>query len=73
MTIRTTFRSGNDDCAAWLTLPAGEGPYPVVLLIQAAAPHAMMLDQYERWFSEAARGAGLRPPSGPIRGTPHSS
>jgi dipeptidyl aminopeptidase/acylaminoacyl peptidase len=33
MTIRTTFRSGNEDCAAWLTFPTGEGPHPVVLLI----------------------------------------
>src|SRR5687768_836825 len=62
MTIRTTFRSGNEDCAAWLTLPPGEGPqsrvgegtHPVVLLIHGGgATHAMMLDQYERWFSEA--------------------
>ena len=54
MTIRTTFRSGGKDCAAWLTLPAGEGPHPVVLLIHGGgATHAMMLDQYERWFSQA--------------------
>ncbi len=54
MTIRTTFRSGADDCAAWLTLPAGSGPHPVVLLIHGGgATHSMMLDQYERWFSAA--------------------
>mgnify|MGYP001575139996 CR=1 FL=1 len=54
MTIRTTFRSGNEDCAAWLTLPAGKGPHPVVLLIHGGgATHSMMLDQYERWFSAA--------------------
>ena len=54
MTMRTTFRSGGEDCAAWLTLPAGEGPHPVVLLIHGGgATHAMMLDQYERWFSQA--------------------
>jgi pimeloyl-ACP methyl ester carboxylesterase len=54
MTIRTSFRSGADDCAAWLTLPAGEGPYPVVLLIHGGgATHAMMLDQYERRFAAA--------------------
>lgn len=54
MTIRTSFRSGTEDCAAWLTLPAGEGPHPVVLLIHGGgATHSMMLDQYERWFSQA--------------------
>lgn len=56
MTIRTSFRSGDAECAAWLTLPqrAGQGPFPVVLLIHGGgATHAMMLDQYERWFSAA--------------------
>ena len=54
MTIRTNFRSGTDTCAAWLTLPEGEGPHPVVLLIHGGgAVHSMMLDQYERWFSTA--------------------
>lgn len=54
MTIRTSFRSGAEDCAAWLTLPAGEGPHPVVLLIHGGgATHSMMLDQYERRFSGA--------------------
>lgn len=54
MTIRTSFRSGAEDCAAWLTLPEGEGPHPVVLLIHGGgATHSMMLDQYERRFSSA--------------------
>lgn len=54
MTIRTSFRSGTDDCAAWLTLPAGEGPYPVILLIHGGgATHSMMLDRYEQRFSAA--------------------
>ncbi len=54
MTIRTTFPSGGDHCAAWLTLPEGDGPHPVVLLVHGGgATHAMMLDQYERWFSAA--------------------
>lgn len=54
MTIRTSFRSGAEECAAWLTLPAGEGPHPVVLLIHGGgATHSMMLDQYERRFSAA--------------------
>src|SRR6185295_17717451 len=54
MTTRLTFPSGGERCAAWLTLPVGEGPHPVVLLIHGGgATHAMMLDQYERWFSRA--------------------
>ena len=56
MTMRTSFRSGHDDCAAWLTLPPdpATAPHPVVLLIHGGgATHSMMLDQYERWFSTA--------------------
>lgn len=54
MTIRLSFPSGGETCAAWLSLPDGAGPHPVVLLIHGGgATHAMMLDQYERWFSEA--------------------
>ena len=54
MTIRTNFRSGTANCAAWLTLPAGAGPHPVVVLIHGGgATHSMMLDQYERWFAAA--------------------
>ena len=54
MTTRLNFPSGGQHCAAWLTLPEGEGPHPVVLLIHGGgATHAMMLDQYERWFSQA--------------------
>jgi len=54
VTTRMTFRSGNDDCAAWLTLPAGGGPRPSVLLVHGGgATHDMKLDQYERWFSAA--------------------
>ncbi|WP_422000467.1 alpha/beta hydrolase [Reyranella sp.] len=53
-TLRTNFPSGAERCAAWLTLPAGEGPHPVVLLIHGGgATHAMMLDQYEQRFSRA--------------------
>jgi alpha/beta superfamily hydrolase len=49
-----TFRSGGEDCAAWLTLPAGDGPHPVVLLVHGGgATHGMMLEQYERRFSAA--------------------
>src|SRR4030095_6519255 len=54
MTIRLTFPSGCERCAAWLTLPEAAAPHPVVLLIHGGgATHAMMLDQYERWFSAA--------------------
>jgi len=54
MTTRMNFPSGDAHCAAWLTLPEGDGPHPVVLLIHGGgATHAMMLDQYERWFSRA--------------------
>jgi pimeloyl-ACP methyl ester carboxylesterase len=57
MTIRTSFPSGGEHCAAWLTLPApamAPGPLPVVLLIHGGgATHAMMLDQYERRFAQA--------------------
>jgi pimeloyl-ACP methyl ester carboxylesterase len=54
MTIRTTFPSGRDQCAAWLTLPDGPGPHPVVVLVHGGgATHEMMLSQYEKWFSEA--------------------
>jgi len=49
-----TFPSGGERCAAWLTLPQAAAPHPVVLLIHGGgATHAMMLDQYERWFSAA--------------------
>ena len=66
MTTRLSFPSGGETCAAWLTLPEAlgrnsaqnsgqnSGPHPVVLLIHGGgATHAMMLDQYERWFSRA--------------------
>lgn len=54
MAIRLSFRSGSSVCAAWLTLPAGEGPHPVVVLVHGGgATHPMKLDQYEAWFSAA--------------------
>lgn len=54
MTKRMTFPSGSDRCAAWLTVPQGQGPHPMVLLVHGGgATHAMKLDQYERWFAEA--------------------
>jgi pimeloyl-ACP methyl ester carboxylesterase len=54
MTIRTTFPSGRDRCAVWLTLPDGPGPHPAVVLVHGGgATHEMMLGQYERWFAQA--------------------
>ncbi|UGT61818.1 alpha/beta fold hydrolase [Nocardia asteroides] len=54
MTVRTTFPSGREHCAAWLTLPQRQGPHPVVVLVHGGgATHEMMLNQYERWFSDA--------------------
>ncbi|MGW7535118.1 alpha/beta hydrolase [Amycolatopsis sp. NPDC054798] len=52
--MRTSFRSGRDQCAAWLTLPDGPGPHPAVVLVHGGgATHEMMLGQYETWFSAA--------------------
>lgn len=52
--MRTSFRSGRDECAAWLTLPDGPGPHPAVVLVHGGgATHEMMLGQYETWFSAA--------------------
>ncbi|MFI6520122.1 alpha/beta hydrolase [Spirillospora sp. NPDC050679] len=54
MTTRTSFTSGGDTVAAWLTLPERPGPHPVVVLVHGGgATHEMMLDQYEKWFSAA--------------------
>jgi pimeloyl-ACP methyl ester carboxylesterase len=54
MTTRTSFTSGGDTVAAWLTVPERPGPHPVVVLVHGGgATHEMMLDQYEKWFSAA--------------------
>lgn len=54
MTIRTTFPSGTDRCAAWLTLPETSGPHPVVVLVHGGgATHEMALARYEQAFSLA--------------------
>jgi fermentation-respiration switch protein FrsA (DUF1100 family) len=48
------FPSGDVRCAAWLTLPAGEGPHPAVVLAHGfGATHEMMLPQYEQHFAAA--------------------
>ena len=53
-TARVDFRSGGTRCAAWLTLPAGDGPHPAVVLVHGlGATHEMMLPQYEQHFAAA--------------------
>ena len=47
-TERVDFESRGTRCAAWLTLPAGAGPHPAVVLVHGlGATHDMMLAQYE--------------------------
>ncbi|MEV0028273.1 alpha/beta fold hydrolase [Nocardia sp. NPDC050793] len=53
-TERVDFHSRGIRCAAWLTLPAGEGPHPAVVLVHGlGATHDMMLAQYEQHFAAA--------------------
>jgi pimeloyl-ACP methyl ester carboxylesterase len=53
-TQRIDFRSDGTRIAAWLTLPAGTGPHPAVLLVHGlGATHDMMLAQYEQHFAAA--------------------
>jgi len=53
-TVKTHFPSGDGRCTAWLTVPAGRGPFPAVVLVHGfGATHVMALYSYERWFSEA--------------------
>jgi fermentation-respiration switch protein FrsA (DUF1100 family) len=53
-THRVDFRSGGTRCAAWLTLPSGQGPHPAVVLVHGfGATHDMMLAQYEQHFAAA--------------------
>lgn len=53
-TERVDFRSQGIRCAAWLTLPAGAGPHPAIVLAHGlGATHAMMLHQYEQHFAAA--------------------
>jgi dienelactone hydrolase len=56
VTEKTWFPSGRERCAAWVTLPEGPPPHPVVVLVHGGgAVHDMKLPQYERTF----RAAGL--------------
>ncbi|MEV0299462.1 alpha/beta fold hydrolase [Nocardia sp. NPDC050710] len=53
-TERVDFRSDGTRCAAWLTLPTGNGPHPAVVLVHGlGATHDMMLAQYEQHFATA--------------------
>jgi pimeloyl-ACP methyl ester carboxylesterase len=53
-TQRIDIHSGGTRCAAWLTLPAGTGPHPAVVLVHGlGATHDMMLRQYEQHFGLA--------------------
>ncbi len=48
------FASGDDRCAAWLTLPSSPGPHPAVVLVHGlGATRDMMLPQYEQHFAAA--------------------
>jgi pimeloyl-ACP methyl ester carboxylesterase len=54
MTERTTFASGSQRCAAWVTLPDGPAPHPVVVLVHGGgAVHDMKLPELEAAFSAA--------------------
>ncbi|HUH70508.1 MAG TPA: alpha/beta fold hydrolase [Mycobacterium sp.] len=53
-TAAIDFHSDGTRCAAWLTLPEGEGPHPAVVLVHGlGATHDMMLGQYEQHFAAA--------------------
>ncbi len=53
-TERVDFRARGTRCAAWLTLPAGPGPHPAIVLVHGlGATHDMMLAQYEQHFAAA--------------------
>jgi len=56
-TERVDFSCRGTRCAAWLTLPAGSGPHPAVVLVHGlGATHDMMLAQYEQHFAAAGIG-----------------
>jgi fermentation-respiration switch protein FrsA (DUF1100 family) len=53
-THRVDLQSAGTRCAAWLTLPPGDGPHPAVVLVHGfGATHDMMLPQYEQHFAAA--------------------
>jgi alpha-beta hydrolase superfamily lysophospholipase len=53
-THRVDFHTDGVRCAGWLTLPAGPGTHPAVVLVHGfGATHDMMLPQYENHFAAA--------------------
>ncbi|GHH85728.1 alpha/beta hydrolase [Streptomyces sulfonofaciens] len=53
-THRTSFISRGHRCAAWITCPTGQGPWPAVVLVHGfGATHDMRLDRYEQAFAAA--------------------
>ncbi len=55
-TERVSFVSGSTRCAGWLTLPAGPGPHPGLVLAHGlGATHGMLMAQYEQHFA----GSGI--------------
>ncbi|OBI85591.1 alpha/beta hydrolase [Mycobacterium sp. 1245805.9] len=51
-TERVSFASDGARCAGWLTLPAGSGPHPGVVLAHGlGATHGMLMAQYEQHFA----------------------
>jgi pimeloyl-ACP methyl ester carboxylesterase len=56
-TTMASFLSGQQRCAAWLTLPDGPGPHPVTVLAHGfGANHTMALDRYAQYFATAGIG-----------------
>ncbi|MEM6106216.1 alpha/beta fold hydrolase [Mycobacterium sp. 050272] len=53
-TARVSFLSRGTRCAAWLTLPAGPGPHPGLVLAHGlGATHGMSMSQYEQHFAKS--------------------
>jgi pimeloyl-ACP methyl ester carboxylesterase len=51
---QVTFPSGGEHCAAWITIPEGSGPHPIVVLVHGGgAVHDMKLPEYELAFARA--------------------
>jgi len=56
--LDVTFDNAGETCAAWLYLPAGEGPHPVVVLGHGlGAIRDMGLDRYAERFQDAGYAA----------------
>ena len=56
--LDVTFPSGSESCAAWLYLPAGDGPHPVIVLGHGlGAIRDMGLDKYAERFQAAGYAA----------------